>query len=281
MLLNITPDHLDRHGSLAAYRAAKMRLFAAQQPGDAAIVGSDDPLVAAAVPPAGVRRLCFGRHDDCAAQVGDAGVRLRLDGEERCFPLDATRLSSAVNRLNAAAAILSVRLLGCDFSAITEGLASFQPAPHRMAEVAVLDGVAYIDDSKATNIGAMAAALGSCRGPVVLIAGGRDKGGDYALVQDVVARTVRHLVVLGEAASLMAEAWGSLVPTQRVETMAQAVHAARAVAKAGDVVLLAPGCSSFDMFTGYAERGRVFAEAVQAMAGAAAEAQTEVQPCGR
>ncbi len=280
VLLNITPDHLDRHGSLAAYSAAKMRLFAAQREGDAAIVGSDDPLVAAAVLPVDVRRLCFGRHRDCAAQVDDAGVRLRLDGEERFFPLEATRLSSAVNRLNAAAAMLSVRLLGCDVSAITEGLASFQPAPHRMAEVAVLDGVTYIDDSKATNIGAMAAALGSCRGPVVLIAGGRDKGGDYALVQDVVARAVRHLVVLGEAAPLMAEAWGNLVPTQRVENMAQAVQAARAVARAGDVVLLAPGCSSFDMFTGYAERGRVFAEAVQALA-RPADTAAEVRSCGR
>lgn len=280
VLLNITPDHLDRHGSMAAYTAAKMRLFAAQRPGDTAIVGSDDALAAAAVLPVGVRRLCFGHGTDCAAQVEETGIRVRLGGEQRFFPLDATGLTSMVNRLNAAAAVLAAGQLTRDYRSITCGLVDFQPAPHRMAEVAVLDGVSYVDDSKATNIGALAAALGSCTSPVVLIAGGRDKGGDYGLARVAVVNRVRHLLLLGEAAPLMEAAWGDLVPNQRVESMAQAVRAARAVAEPGDVVLLAPGCSSFDMFTDYKERGRAFARAVQALRNGDRKGQ-EVRPCGR
>ena len=145
------------------------------------------------------------------------------------------------------------------------GLASFQPAAHRMAPVALIGGVSWIDDSKATNIGAMAAALASCPGRVVLIAGGRDKGGDYGLVADLVRQKVRTLVLLGEAAPLIEAAYGSLTLSLRAGDMHEAVHLAKERAQPGDTVLLAPGCSSFDMFSGYAERGRVFAEAVLAL----------------
>ncbi len=282
LLLNITPDHLDRHGSLAAYAAAKKRLFAAQQTGDVAILGCDDPLVAATMLNTGVKRFCFGQDKDCACRVEEQGVRLLLPNQEVYFSLVQTRLASTVNRLNAAAAILAARLVGCSSEAIQEGLTSFQPPAHRMAEVAVLNGVSYIDDSKATNIGALAAALASCRGSVLLIAGGRDKGGDYRLLRDIVSRKVRRLLLLGEAAPLMQEALGDLVATQRVSDMQEAVQCASKVARSGEVVLLAPGCSSFDMFSGYEERGRVFSQAVLALAAADAKAtvQTQVASAG-
>lgn len=266
LLLNITPDHIDRHGTLAAYTSAKQRLFAHQRPGDMAILGGDDAVAAATPINDGVLALHFGRSEGCAARIADGVVHLglHLAGMDTThFALAGTTLHSSVNQLNAAAAILAVTLAGGDAAGITAGLASYAPPPHRMAEVAVIDGVRYINDSKATNIGALEAALAGCEAPVVLIAGGRDKGSDYRLLAEVISRRVKHLVLLGEAAPLMQAALGALVPTTRVTTMEAAVRLSQEKAVAGDLVLLAPGCASFDMFSGYDERGRVFAACVQ------------------
>ncbi|MDR2548834.1 MAG: UDP-N-acetylmuramoyl-L-alanine--D-glutamate ligase [Desulfobulbus sp.] len=266
LLLNLSPDHLDRHGSFDAYAAAKMQLFAHQVAGDCAILGTDDPLAGATPIGKEVRRHTFGRGGECSARIVAGRVELRrdTDGAEHrvSFDLGPTRLHSSVNQLNAAAAVLAVAQLGCEPEAIARGLLSFEPPPHRMAEVATIDGVRFIDDSKATNIGALEAALGGCEAPVVLIAGGRDKGSDYTLLREVVGRRVKHLVLLGEAAGIMRAALETVVTTETVGSMAEAVHRAMAAAASGDLVLLAPGCASFDMFSGYAERGRVFAEQV-------------------
>lgn len=263
LLLNISPDHLDRHGSLAAYAKAKMQLFAFQTAGDCAILGADDPVAAATLLQAGVRRCTFGRTPGCEALIASGQVRLELEQggvlrRER-YDLGPTRLHSSVNQLNAAAAILAAALLGCDFEGIARGLKGFEPPPHRMAEVATVDGVRFINDSKATNIGALEAALGGCEAPVVLIAGGRDKGSDYTLLREVVGRKVKHLILLGEAAELMRSALGEVVSNETAVSMEDAVRKAMAAAVGGDLVLLAPGCASFDMFSGYEERGRVFA----------------------
>ena len=267
LLLNISPDHLDRHGSLAAYTNAKRNLFCFQAAGDIAILGADD-LVSAATPlNSGVRGCAFGRKAGCEARIVDGRVILNRDRggilPEEVYELGGTRLHSSVNQLNAAAAILAVALHGCGREAIMQGLAGFEPPPHRMAEVATIDGVRFINDSKATNIGALEAALGGCEAPVVLIAGGRDKGSDYTLLQGVVGKKVKHLVLVGEAAGLMRTALGSLVPTEDATTMEDAVRRSMAAAVSGDLVLLAPGCASYDMFSGYEERGRVFAESVR------------------
>lgn len=263
LLLNISPDHIDRHGSLAAYTAAKMRLFSAKRPGDVAILGADDPVVDAAATPPGVRALRFGRAEGCEARIRDGKILLRLGGtEEAVYDLAGTRMHSSVNQLNAAAAILAASVHGCDRAAIERGLGEYQPPAHRMAEVAVIDGVRFVDDSKATNIGALQAALAGCEEPVVLIAGGRDKGGDYTLLREVVARRVKRMVLIGEAAGLMRAALATVVECESAGSMEEAVSRAMAAAVAGDLVLLAPGCASFDMFSGYAERGRMFAECV-------------------
>jgi len=266
LLLNISPDHLDRHGSLAAYTGAKMKLFGSQGVGDVAILGADDPVAAATPLNAGVRRCTFGRASGCEARIVDGHVLLTLAQggvvRQEDYDLGPTRLHSSVNQLNGAAAVLAVALHGCAAEAIGRGLESFAPPPHRMAEVATIDGVRFINDSKATNIGALEAALGGCEAPVVLIAGGRDKGSDYSLLREVVGRKVKHLVLVGEAAGLMQAALGPVVSTELAATMAEAVQKAMQAAVSGDLVLLAPGCASFDMFSGYAERGRVFAEQV-------------------
>ena len=266
LLLNLTPDHLDRHGTFAAYAAAKMRLFAHQKEGDCAILGSDDPMAAATPLCDGVRQYGFGRGGGCAARIVDGTVEVHMgEGDtrrEEYYDLGPTRLHSSVNRLNAAAAVLAAARLGCDAEAIMSGLRSFEPPPHRMAEVATIDGVRFINDSKATNIGALEAALDGCEAPVVLIAGGRDKGSDYTVLRDVVGRKVKHLVLLGEAAGMMRAALETVATTEMVGSMAEAVRRAMTAAVSGDLVLLAPGCASFDMFSGYEERGRVFADQV-------------------
>lgn len=266
LFLNLSPDHLDRHGSMECYGAAKRRIFANQGPGDIAIVGADDPLVmAAAVTTAGTV-LHFGRSPQAEARVTASGVSLTTSfaGKEvdETYDLRETALASAVNRLNVAAAILAARSLGCRPGTCRTGLAGYTLPGHRMAVVAEIDGVLFVDDSKGTNTGAVAAALASCRGPVVLIGGGRDKGSDFTLLRPAVERHVRRLVLIGEAAGAMAAALDSLVPVSRAASMEDAVRRAAAAARPGDTVLLSPGCASFDMFTGYAERGRLFQQAV-------------------
>lgn len=266
LLLNISPDHLDRHGSLAAYADAKMRLFKSQVAGDVALLGGDDSVVDATPLNEGVLGFRFGKDARCAARILDGRVKVKLEWEgrkiEECYDLAGTRLHSSVNQLNAAAAILAATLCNCGREDIVAGMAAFAPPPHRMAEVITIDGVRYVDDSKATNIGALQAALGGCTEPVILIAGGRDKGGDYSLLLEVVRNRVKHLVLIGEAAGLMQATLGTVVGTTLASTMEDAVSKAHAIAVDGDLVLLAPGCASYDMFSGYEERGRVFVECV-------------------
>ncbi len=262
LLLNLSPDHIDRHGSLERYAEAKIRLFSNQRPGDAAILGADDLVVDTAPVNQGVRILRFGVGDSCQARIREDRIYLDINGSESVFSLTDTRLRSSVNQLNAAAAILAASLAGCGQEAIEQGLRVFQPPPHRMAEVAFINGIRFVDDSKATNIGALQAALAGCSEPVVLIAGGRDKGSDFTLLREVVARRVKRMVLIGEAAGLMRQALSPVVACESAESMEDAVNKAIAAAESGDLVLLAPGCASFDMFSGYAERGRLFCESV-------------------
>ncbi len=266
LLLNLTPDHLDRHDCMEEYVRAKMRMFIHQEPEDYAILGGDDALVMQQAEGIRASVATFGhdrQHQACI--VGDE-IRVDVNGREAGnFSLAPTSLNSMVNHLNAAAAILAVTRLGAAGSCIDGGLRSFVVAAHRMTRVAEVRGVTFINDSKATNVGAMAAALKSCPPGVVLIAGGRDKHGDFAGLRELVRERVAHMLCIGEATDMLQETFGELTDVEPVRDMQAAVTRGAALAKPGQTVLLAPGCASFDMFTDYGARGRVFTAAVHAM----------------
>ena len=268
ILLNITPDHLDRYASFAGYRDSKFQLFARQKSPDKMIVNHDDPEImkhpALTASGAG-QRFFFGRDpradNSVTVRDGCVAVRLAAASDEEVYELPAT-LAHPPNDENSMAAILGARLMGCSQQGIMRGLAGFSTLPHRLAFVTDIAGVGYFDDSKATNIGAVASALKAMTRPVILIAGGRDKGGDYSLLRSAVERHVKTMLLIGEARDKMAESLGDLVEVEKMESLAQAVQRAGRIAVRGDVVLLSPACASFDQFRSYVERGRVFQEEV-------------------
>jgi UDP-N-acetylmuramoylalanine--D-glutamate ligase len=152
--------------------------------------------------------------------------------------------------------------MDCPQQDVVNGLASFRPLEHRMTPVAEIHGVKYIDDSKATNVGAVYSALESTRQPVILIAGGRDKGGDYSILAEPVHKKVKHLLLIGEASNQMMRAFLAFTNVETLDSLQEAVTRAAELAESGDTVLLSPACASFDMFASYAERGEIFRQAV-------------------
>lgn len=269
VLLNVTPDHLDRHGSLAAYREAKARLFARQQAEDVAILNGDEAWQVEELAPALGARVRFFRErgpvEEGAFLDGDA-LCLRLGGALERFRLDGLPPALAAFRGNLLAAALAVRALGADLAAALGALPLFTSLPHRVEAVLERDGVLWVDDSKATNPGAAAAALAQQRRPVVWIAGGRDKGLPFEALAGPAER-VRTALLIGESAPAIARALAGRVPVETVGTLEAAVARAREIAKPGDVVLLSPACASFDQFRDYADRGRRFQELARGAAG--------------
>jgi UDP-N-acetylmuramoylalanine--D-glutamate ligase len=264
VLLNITADHLDRYPDFAAYAAAKMRLFANQGPEDVAVLNAGDPVIAAHIEAVRSRKLLFNRADPgAAAALKDGTLILSLPGREP-VALDLTRwrLRGAHNAENAAAAALAALAAGARPAGIQAALDAFTPAAHRLETIAVVRGVEYVNDSKATNVDAVRRALECFAAPVVLIMGGVDKGGDFGRLRDPVRRRARGLVLLGGSRDALRAALGGLVPTQEAAGMQEAVTAAQAMAAPGDAVLLAPGCASFDLYANYQERGEDFRRAV-------------------
>jgi UDP-N-acetylmuramoylalanine--D-glutamate ligase len=264
LLLNITPDHLDRHGDMEGYIAAKRRIFVNQCRHDIAILGGDDPLcremaagLTDSVP------LLFGHGPDCQARISQDRITVYLGGIEESYTLTDTALAGNTGALNSAAAILATRAVGCSHDDIQMGLRQFVPGPHRLAKVGEINGVAFYDDSKATNTGAVLSALLQFAGNVILIAGGRDKGDDYGLLRAAVGEKVKRLVLIGEAAGKIEARLQGAVEIVHAGSMEEAVELAGKAAKQGDTVLLSPACSSFDMFDNYGHRGRAFAAAVE------------------
>jgi UDP-N-acetylmuramoylalanine--D-glutamate ligase len=265
VLLNITADHLDRYPDLDGYAAAKARVFAAQTGEDYAVVNADDPLAMRVSEGIAARRVCFSVARAIAPGghvAGDALV-LQLPGlaPER-FGAHLPWLTGRHNQANALAALLTARLAGASYEDVHTGLQAFRPLAHRMELVADAAGIHYYDDSKGTNVGAVVASLDGFPRRIVLIAGGRDKGGDYAPMAVVLGRVGRAVVLIGEAADRMQAALTGVLPVERAATMEDAVEAARRLAQPGDAVVLSPACSSFDMFRDYAHRAEVFRAAV-------------------
>jgi UDP-N-acetylmuramoylalanine--D-glutamate ligase len=264
VLLNVTDDHLDRHGTFASYAAAKGRIFLTQTRDDHAIVPAGDALCLSLARVGAATVHTYGGTDG-EVRVED-GVLLDTVSGLR-LPTRELGIRGLHNQANACAAALAARLAGASSDDVAHVLRTFTGLPHRMVLVRELDGVAYYDDSKATNVGAAVAAidgLADLPGQLVLIAGGVDKGGSYEPVRERMDRRGRAVVLIGEAAPLLRGAFtASPVPLHDAATIDDAVRLARSLARPGDAVLLAPACASFDMFRSYAHRGDEFGRAVR------------------
>ncbi len=273
LLLNISEDHLDRYETFSAYAASKFGIFAAQRLYDTAIMNADDQEIINRrhLWPAS-RKFFFGEHLTDRPGATVAGTTVTLTGTlqtdieyrigEETYELADTSLNRSPNLENAAAAILAARLMGCSRESIVAGLQAFTPLPHRLTRVADINGITFINDSKATNSGALLSALHGMKKPVILIAGGREKGEDFQNLVDTVRQKVKVLLLIGEAAETMANLFSHVVTIKRINSLEAAVTAASELAEPGDTVLLSPACASFDMFKNYNERGEIFTRAV-------------------
>jgi UDP-N-acetylmuramoylalanine--D-glutamate ligase len=250
VLLNIEPDHLDRHHSLARYTEAKLRIFANQPPGAVAVISEE---LAELATGGAAQRVLFGQGEQCALRLRDRV--LRWHGEELIAVSDI-RLRGPVQNAMAAASVALVR--GVDPAAVRAALVGFAGIVHRIEEVATLDGVLYVNDSKATNIASTIVALSSFNpGSVQLIAGGQGKGQDFGLLREAVATYADHTYTIGEDAEQIAVALAGL-PLTTAETLERAVALARERATPGSVILLSPACASFDQFADFEARGERF-----------------------
>lgn len=266
VLLNVTPDHLDRYVSFEAYADAKGNVFTGQRAGAHAVVPAGDALSLAQAK-RGVAKIHRYGAPDGEVRLEDGAIHDVVSGLS--LARSALPLSGRHNEDNACAAALAARLAGASVDAIRDALESFHGLPHRAVVVRELEGVTYVDDSKATNVGAAVAALDGLASrdrKAVLIAGGVDKGGSYAPLAERMRDVGRAVVLIGQASPLIEAAFAPLaLPMDHASTMEEAVAKARALAQPGDLVLLAPACSSFDMFRSYAHRGDVFQDAVRAL----------------
>lgn len=257
--LNLTPDHLDRYRDMDEYRLAKLRLFENQVETDLAVVNFGD-----ALPPLRARRITF------SASVPGGDFWSKGDslycGDRYILSLRDTSLRGVHNVENVMAALGVALALGLDLQAAGEAIKSYRPLPHRCEPVGERAGVTFVNDSKATNLDALAKALESATQPVVLIVGGKDKGFGYEPLRDLAAQKVKRAVLIGEMAPAIEKAWLDRVPCLRAATLAEAVRLAAFSASAGDIVLFSPGTSSFDMFKSYADRGDQFRRIVQELA---------------
>ena len=262
-LLNITDDHLDRYPTFEAYAHAKGNPFEQMTEDDTAVIPFGDPLVAREAARGQARPVTFSidrREADITVSGGAIVDRLRGTS----YPLSLLKIAGSHNIANACAAIACASALGASPDAIAAALRSFEGLGHRTVLVAEVAGVRFYDDSKGTNVGASVAALRGLAEPkAVLIAGGRDKLGDYAPLIAALRDKGRALVVIGEAAPRIGEAATGVLPVVRAQSMPEAVRAARSLATPGDAVLLSPACSSFDMFRDYKDRGDAFVRAVR------------------
>jgi UDP-N-acetylmuramoylalanine--D-glutamate ligase len=267
-LLNLSDDHFERHGNLQNYLKAKAKIFATQGPKDVAVYNDDDLHVLEAVEAAKARRLPFSISKRVhGVYAEEARICWAPEGKiESSFDLTHCKLKGLHNLENMSAAIACAKADGLVDSAIQQALNTFQGLPHRVEYVATIDGVEYYDDSKGTNVGAVVMSLAGFDKDVVLILGGRDKGGDYAPLRPLLKHKARALVVMGEAKDKIVESLKGSTEITTVSSMKEAVETAKRLAPKGGTVLLSPACSSFDMFKDYHDRGEQFKKCVREIA---------------
>lgn len=264
VLLNLSPDHLDRHESFADYIAAKMRLFENQRSGDLAVLNADDPEVSRRTPQH-QRVFWFSRQKRLVAGafLRDDKVVFRIDGSETVLARrDEIPLLGDHNLENVLAACATAYVAGVAPAAIAVGVRTFTGVEHRLEFVAEAGSVRFYNDSKATNVDAALKAVESFRGPLIVILGGTDKGSPYTPLREPLRQRARLAILIGAAAEKIAADLGDAVPLMHAGTLDNAVQMAIERARPGDTVLLAPACSSFDQFDNYEHRGRVFKELV-------------------
>jgi len=264
--LNLAADHLDRHPDVASYAAAKARIFANQHAGDWAVVNLDDPIVmehSERIASARVGFSPFGSTDDGFSVDGEWIVRRTPTVTERLVPVSAVELTGRHMLGNVVAAVATASVAGISTSAMTAALKGFRGLEHVMEPAGRIGDVAFVNDSKATNIEAARRSIESFPGRVVALVGGHFKGGDFRDLRDTVAARGRAVIAMGEAAPLVREALADLLPVIDASSMREAVERGYEAARPDGVVLLAPACASFDWFRDYAERGRVFKEEVE------------------
>jgi len=244
--LNVSPDHMDRYPSLDAYAAAKERIFANQRAGDLAALNAADARVVAMKTNPGVQRKLFDPRTDA-------------------LQLRAKTLRGAHNKENALAACLLARHLGVSGEPLHRGLDSYPGLPHRLEPVRVLDGVEFINDSKATNVDSVEKSLSAFEAGVIIIMGGRGKGAPYAPLRELLKKRAKAILTLGEEATRIAAELGDVAPLHACGTLAAAVAKARALARPGDTVLLSPACASYDQFKNFEDRGEQFKALVRGL----------------
>ena len=281
VLLNITVDHLDRYQNFDAYAASKIRIFKNQQPGDIAVLNGSDPVVRSLSEPLDSTKLYYPSLAGQEEGAVNNGTRIRFRFREskkgddkrplahlascnrQSLNVSKVKLIGRHNLENAAAAALAALAAGASPETVQVALNRFQGAAHRLEHIDTIHGVDFFNDSKATNVDAVIRAVESFNKPVVLIMGGLDKGGNFKGLRKVLARHAKKLIVMGKAATLIQSALEDTVPTKSAVSMADAVKQAYRVVSPDNVVLLSPGCASFDMYDNYAQRGEDFRKVVE------------------
>jgi UDP-N-acetylmuramoylalanine--D-glutamate ligase len=268
IVLNVTPDHLDRHRTFAAYVDAKARLFENQQPEDFAVLNADDPTCLDLAARTRAQVFWFSRKKEVeqGAFVRNGAVLFRRAGEQQEVTLASEIPLKGVHNLeNVLAAVCAGALMGCESTKIGDAIRNFKAVEHRLEYVATVRDVEYYNDSKATNVDATIKALESFPGNIHLILGGKDKGSDYTMLNDLLRERVKSVYTIGAAAEKIQSQIKGATSIVSSGTIESAVKQAAAAAQSGDVVLLAPACASFDQFQNYEHRGRVFKDLVLAL----------------
>jgi UDP-N-acetylmuramoylalanine--D-glutamate ligase len=268
VILNITPDHLDRHRTFQTYVDAKARIFENQQPGDFAVLNEDDPTCRTLRDRTRAEVFWFSRKQEVqnGAWVRDGKILFRdASGQREIMLVNEIPLKGAHNVENVLAGVCAGALMGCEPARIRKAIQEFKAVEHRLEYVATIKGVEYFNDSKATNVDATIKALESFPKNIHLILGGKDKGSDYTVLSDLLRERVKRVYTIGAAAEKIESQIKGAAEIVHAETLDNAIRRAAAVAQSGDIVLLAPACASFDQFQSYNHRGRVFKEVVHSL----------------
>jgi len=266
VLLNTTCDHVDYHGSFEAYRMAKERIFENQGESDLAILNAGEPRSSVLAKDMVSQVQFFSSSTKVQRGIfleDNALVHITTQGEREEYPQGMIKIPGLHNIENVMASIMAARYCGCPPAGIVSAVEDFKGIPHRIEFTDEKNGVAFYDDSKGTNVGAVVRALETFAKPIILLMGGRDKEGDFETLRPLVRAKVKELVLFGEARNRINDLIGGVVKTSKATTLKEAVEVAYRHSSPGDVVLLSPGCASFDEFSNYKERGRFFKDAVK------------------